>query len=102
MTTTPDQVSKHASRQFGSLQETLQPHSYIMAKQIDHAAEDEPSAFPISSGGSLARRYEYLLFYLFAIASWALEIAAGCLGSLYGGDDTLFICTVSPFLAAHW
>ena len=73
-----------------------------MPPKIEHAAEEEPSAFPISSGGSLARRYEYLLFYLFAIASLCLEIAAGVMGSLYGGDDNLFIATVAPFLATHW
>lgn len=56
----------------------------------------------LKTGGRLARQYEYLVFYFFVISSWALEISAACLGSLYGGQSHLFIATVSPFLAAHW
>lgn len=73
-----------------------------MAKPIEHAREPEPSAAPWRTGGRLARKYEYLLFYIFAISSWGLEIAAAVLGSLYGGEDHRFIATISPFLATHW
>jgi hypothetical protein len=73
-----------------------------MPKHIDHADEEEPSAIPSKSGGSLARKYEYLMFYFFAVSAWGLEIASGCLGSLYGGESHYFIATVSPFLACYW
>jgi len=73
-----------------------------MAKKfIDNANEDEPSALHLKTGGSLARRYEYLVFYFFVVCSWALEITAACLGSLYGGRSHIFIATVAPFLAAY-
>lgn len=71
-------------------------------KKIQDADKDEPRAIGVSSGGRLARKYEYLLFYFLAFSSWALEIAAGCLGSLYGGQSYFFVATVSPFLAAYW
>lgn len=71
-------------------------------KHIDDADKDEPRAIGVSSGGRLARKYEYLLFYFLAFSSWGLEITAGVLGSLYGGDDHLFIATVTPFLVTHW
>ena len=73
-----------------------------MAKHIDRALKDEPRAIGVSSGGRLARKYEYLLFYFLCISSWCLEIAAACLGSLYGGDSKYFIATIAPFMATHW
>ena len=73
-----------------------------MPKHIDNADKDEPRAIGVSSGGRLARKYEYLLFYFLAISSWALEITSGCLGSLYGANSHLFIATVTPFLVTHW
>ena len=73
-----------------------------MAKHIDNANEDEPAPIPFKTGGKLARQYEYLVFYFFTICSWALEIAAACLGSLYGGQSHVFIATVAPFLATYW
>ena len=71
-------------------------------KHIDNADADEPSALPVSSGGSLARRYEYTMFYFLAITSWCLEITAGVVGSIYGGDSHVFIGTVTAFLVTHW
>lgn len=73
-----------------------------MAHEIDHATDTEPSALPFRTGGRLARKQEYLIFYFFAIASWCLEIAAACVGSLDGGQSHVFIGTISPFLATHW
>jgi hypothetical protein len=73
-----------------------------MAKHIDNPEEDEPRPVPWKTGGRLARQYEYLVFYLFAVASLCLEIAAACVGSLYGGQSHIFIATVAPFLATHW
>lgn len=73
-----------------------------MAKFIEHADDVEPSAVPWRTGGRLARQYEYLVFYFFAISSWSLEIASACIGSLYGGQSHYFIATVSPFLATYW
>lgn len=73
-----------------------------MAGQIEHATDEEPAPTPWTTGGRLARKYEYMMFYFFAISSWCLEIAAAALGSLYGGDDRLFIATITPFLVTHW
>ena len=73
-----------------------------MAKPIDNACEDEPAALPFRTGGRLARQEEYVIFYFFAISSWCLEIAAACLGSLYGAQSHYFIATISPFYATHW
>lgn len=73
-----------------------------MVKTVDHADEEEPSALPFETGGRLARKEEYIVFYFFAISSWCMEIAAACLGSLYGGESHYFIATVAPFLATHW
>jgi hypothetical protein len=72
-----------------------------MPKHIDNAELAEPSAFGTSSGGSLARKYEYLVFYLFAISGWGLQIAAAVMGSLYGGQSKVFIGTVAPFLSCY-
>jgi hypothetical protein len=73
-----------------------------MAKTIEHARDAEPSAAPWRTGGRLARRYEYLIFYIFAISSWCLEISAAVVGSLFGGEDHRFVATVTPFLVCHW
>lgn len=73
-----------------------------MAIPIEHATADEPSALPFKTGGRLGRKEEYLIFYFCAISSWALEIAAACLGSLYGAQSHYFIATITPFLATHW
>ncbi|KAL6247168.1 hypothetical protein RBB50_005511 [Rhinocladiella similis] len=73
-----------------------------MAKTIDNACEDEPSALPFRTGGPLARNQEYLIFYFLTVSSWGLQIASACLGSLYGAQSHYFIATVSPFLATHW
>jgi hypothetical protein len=73
-----------------------------MAKHIDDADKDEPRAIGIRSGGRLARKYEYILFYAFAIGSWGCMIAAGVIGSIKGGDDHRFVATVTPFLVLHW
>ncbi|RMZ87336.1 hypothetical protein DV736_g5430, partial [Chaetothyriales sp. CBS 134916] len=69
-----------------------------MAKQIQDAHNDEPRAIGVRSGGRLARKYEYVLFYAFAITAWAMEITAGCVGSLYGAQSHVFIATIVPFL----
>jgi len=63
---------------------------------------EEPRALSFKTGGRLARKYEYLIFYFFAIASWCLMIVSACVGSLYGGQSNVFISTVAPFLAAYW
>ncbi|KIW32878.1 uncharacterized protein PV07_04391 [Cladophialophora immunda] len=73
-----------------------------MAKPIDNPCEDEPQALPFRTGGPLARIEEYTIFYFLAICSWCLEIAAACLGSLYGAQSHAFIGTITPFLAMHW
>lgn len=73
-----------------------------MTKPIDHATADEPRALPFKTGGRLRRNQEYLIFYFCAISSWALEIAAACLGSLYGAQSHYFIATIVPFLVTHW
>jgi hypothetical protein len=73
-----------------------------MTKTIEHATDNEPSALPFKTGGRLGRKEEYLIFYFCAISSWALEIAAACLGSLYGAQSHYFIATVAPFLTTHW
>ena len=73
-----------------------------MAKKILDAERDEPRAIGVRTGGRLARKYEYLVFYLLAITSWSCMIASAVLGSLYGGDDKTFIPTVATFLACHW
>ncbi|RMD43743.1 hypothetical protein DV735_g1370, partial [Chaetothyriales sp. CBS 134920] len=73
-----------------------------MAKEIQDAQTDEPRAIGVRSGGRLARKYEYVLFYLFAIASWSLEITSGCVGSLYGAQSHVFIGTIVPFLVLYW
>ncbi|RMZ76367.1 hypothetical protein DV738_g4967, partial [Chaetothyriales sp. CBS 135597] len=69
-----------------------------MAKEIQNAQSDEPRAIGVRSGGRLARKYEYVLFYLFAIASWSLEITSGCVGSLYGAQSHVFIGTIPSAL----
>ncbi|EXJ87261.1 hypothetical protein A1O3_04220 [Capronia epimyces CBS 606.96] len=72
-----------------------------MPTPIDNPTEDEPPALPFKTGGRLARNQEYLIFYFFTISSWGLEIAAACLGSLYGAQSHYFIATVASFLATY-
>ncbi|RMZ82411.1 hypothetical protein DV737_g2110, partial [Chaetothyriales sp. CBS 132003] len=72
-----------------------------MAKPIQDADTDEPRAVGVRTGGRLARKYEYVLFYAFAITSWAMEITAGCVGSLYGAHSHVFIATIVPFLVTY-
>ncbi|KAJ9607128.1 hypothetical protein H2200_008200 [Cladophialophora chaetospira] len=69
-----------------------------MAKPIQNPTEDEPSALPFRTGGRLRRKTEYVIFYFLAISSWIMEIAAACLGSLYGAQSHYFIATITPFL----
>jgi len=73
-----------------------------MKKTPVNAHNGEPPALDFPTGGGLARKYEYFVFYFFAITSFCLMIASACLGSLYGGQSQVFIGTVSTFLAAHW
>ena len=73
-----------------------------MAKPIQNPCEDEPSALPFKTGGRLRRNQEYVIFYFLAIASWGCEIAAACLGSLYGAQSHYFIALITPFLVTHW
>ncbi|KAL2421334.1 hypothetical protein ABEF95_016542 [Exophiala dermatitidis] len=73
-----------------------------MSQPIEHAYEEEPPALPFRTGGRLSRTQEHVIFYFMAISSLGLEIAAACLGSLYGAQSHYFIATVTPFLALHW
>lgn len=62
----------------------------------------EPAALPAKTGGPLSRKWEYVLFYVFAILSWSLEICAAATGSHYGGSSYIFVGIVVGWLACHF
>lgn len=69
---------------------------------IENAENPEPRAIGVKSGEFIGRKYEYQVFYAFAILSWCLEIVSACLGSLYGGENWQFVGVIVPFMAFHW
>ena len=66
-----------------------------------HAAHTSYVSHPTSHFG-LAPSAERILFYAFAISSWAMEIVSCILGSYFKTWDHRFIATVTPFLVLSW